>query len=46
MDDAAISLRGLCKRFGDLIAVDSVDLEIAKGDLFGLLGPNGAGKTQ
>jgi ABC-2 type transport system ATP-binding protein len=45
MEDAAISLQGLSKRFGDLEAVDEVDLEIGKGELFGLLGPNGAGKT-
>ena len=40
-----IQLRGLTKHFGDLVAVDGVDLEIPKGEIFGLLGPNGAGKT-
>src|SRR6266850_3844652 len=40
-----ISARGLTKKFGDLTAVDHVDLEIRKGEIFGLLGPNGAGKT-
>ncbi len=43
--DAAILLRGLIKRFDGLVAVNSVDLEIKKGELFGLLGPNGAGKS-
>jgi len=41
----AISLKGLTKRFEDVVAVDHVDLEIPQGEIFGLLGPNGAGKT-
>jgi ABC-2 type transport system ATP-binding protein len=41
----AIETKGLTKRFGSLIAVDSVDLTVEKGGIFGLLGPNGAGKS-
>ena len=41
----AIEARHLVKRFGDLAAVDDVDLAVRPGELFGLLGPNGAGKT-
>jgi ABC-2 type transport system ATP-binding protein len=42
---AAIQALELTKRFGDFTAVDHVNFEVAKGELFGLLGPNGAGKT-
>jgi ABC-2 type transport system ATP-binding protein len=44
-DGVAIRCRGLHKRFGNTVAVDSVDLHVARGECFGLLGPNGAGKT-
>jgi ABC-2 type transport system ATP-binding protein len=42
---AAISVRGLRKRYGDVEAVRGIDFEVARGEVFGLLGPNGAGKT-
>ncbi len=41
----AVSLLGVVKRYDDIVAVDSLDLEIRAGECFGLLGPNGAGKT-
>ncbi|HPZ89725.1 MAG: ABC transporter ATP-binding protein [Firmicutes bacterium] len=40
-----VEMRNLVKRYGDTLAVDNVNLEIAEGEVFGLLGPNGAGKT-
>jgi ABC-2 type transport system ATP-binding protein len=42
---AAIEVRGLRKAYGDVQAVDGVDLRIERGEVFALLGPNGAGKT-
>src|SRR5205823_11291958 len=40
-----LAVHGLRKAYGDVVAVDGLDLEIASGECFGLLGPNGAGKT-
>ena len=42
---AAVSIRGLCKRFGNKTAVDGLCLDIPVGSFYGLVGPNGAGKT-
>ncbi len=42
---APIEVRGLVKRYGEIVAVDHVDLSVNRGDVFGYLGPNGAGKT-
>ena len=44
-DPALIHARGLTKRFGDFVAVDAIDFDVARGESFGFLGPNGAGKT-
>jgi ABC-2 type transport system ATP-binding protein len=41
----AVRCKGLVKRYGDVVAVDGLDLEVRPGECFGLLGPNGAGKT-
>jgi ABC-type molybdenum transport system ATPase subunit/photorepair protein PhrA len=43
--DPVIRVRGLTKRYRDVQAVDGIDFDVAKGEIFGLLGPNGAGKT-
>ena len=43
--DLAVSTRGLCKSFGEVRAVDGIDLDVARGTIFAILGPNGAGKT-
>jgi len=43
--EPAIRCRKLVKRYGDVVAVDGLDLEVGRGECFGLLGPNGAGKT-
>jgi ABC-2 type transport system ATP-binding protein len=40
-----VETRGLVKRYGEIVAVDHVDLGVERGDVFGYLGPNGAGKT-
>ena len=45
MGQPALRVAGLRKRFGDVVAVDGLDLTVAGGECFGLLGPNGAGKT-
>jgi ABC-2 type transport system ATP-binding protein len=44
-DAPPVEARGLVKRYGELTAVDGVDLTVERGDVFGYLGPNGAGKT-
>jgi ABC-2 type transport system ATP-binding protein len=44
-DPAVLSTHALTKQFGDLLAVDALDMQVCRGDVFGFLGPNGAGKT-
>jgi len=41
----AVAVNDLTRRFGDFVAVDSVNFEVAKGEIFGFLGPNGSGKS-
>jgi ABC-2 type transport system ATP-binding protein len=45
MSGTALRTEGLTKRFGDLVALDHLDLEVTQGEVVGYLGPNGAGKT-
>jgi ABC-2 type transport system ATP-binding protein len=45
MNEPAIAVEHLTKKYEDIIAVEDLSLQIGKGELFGLLGPNGAGKT-
>ena len=45
MSGTAISLSGLSKHYGDVKAVDDLDLQVAEGEFFSMLGPSGSGKT-
>ena len=45
MSEALVSARGLTKKYGEFVAVDSIDFDVDKGEAFGFLGPNGAGKS-
>ncbi len=45
MADPAVTVTGLAKRFGQVLALDGIDFAVPAGTIFGLLGPNGAGKT-
>ena len=44
-DNNSVVIENLVKRFGDFVAVDRINLEVRKGEVFGFLGPNGAGKS-
>ncbi len=45
INDLAIDVRGMTKRFGERVAVDHIDLQVRSGEICGFLGPNGSGKT-
>ena len=43
--ETVLSIKGLSKQYGKVRALDNLNLEVKKGDVFGILGPNGSGKT-
>jgi ABC-2 type transport system ATP-binding protein len=45
MQEFIIDVKGISKRFADLVAVDHLDMQVRRGEIFGFLGPNGSGKT-
>lgn len=45
MSENIVQIENLVKRYGDLVALDHLNLKIAEGEIFGLLGPNGSGKS-
>lgn len=45
MSENIVQIENLVKRYGNLVALDHLNLKIAGGEIFGLLGPNGSGKT-
>jgi ABC-2 type transport system ATP-binding protein len=45
VDEVAVRAQGLTRRFGDLVAVDHIDLVVPRGEIYGFLGPNGSGKS-
>ena len=45
MNESVVSIKGLVKKYGSFTAVNGIDIEVKRGEVFGLLGPNGAGKT-
>jgi ABC-2 type transport system ATP-binding protein len=45
MNDVVLTVKDFRKTYGDFVAVDDIDFEVQRGEIFGLLGPNGAGKT-
>ena len=45
MNEYAVTVEGIVRSFDEVRAVDGIDLEVSKGEIYGFLGPNGAGKT-